>query len=133
MEINKTKELASKLSMNTFSKDTANILKLALISNDISIIHKKLKKIIDSSDNTDQIVNHENIEKLIDEHKLNKLISDKLRENLKDSKITKILIDFDEANDKIDVLEFTDDDLDDIPKYFFKKTIRAFLKWSLNV
>ena len=84
MEIDKTKKLASKLNVNTFLKDTGNILKLALISNDISIIHKKLKKIIDSSVNTDEISNNENIEKLIVEHKLNTLILDKLRENLKD-------------------------------------------------
>ena len=121
MEIDKTKKLASKLNMNTFLKDTCNILKLALISNDISIIHKKLKKIIDSSVNTDEISNNENIEKLIEEHKLNTLISDKLRENLKDSKTTKILIDFDVANDTIDVIEFKDDELDDLAKFLFKE------------
>ena len=121
MGIDKTKKLASKLNMNTFLKDTGNILKLALISNDISIIHKKLKKIIDSSVNTDEISNNENIEKLIEEHKLNTLILDKHRENLKDSKITKILIDFNVANDTIDVIEFTDDELDDLAKFLFKE------------
>ena len=121
MEIDKTKKLASKLNMNTFLKDTGNILKLALISNDISIIHKKLKKIIDSSVNTDEISNNENIEKLIEEHKLNTLIFDKHRENLKDSKIRKILIDFHVANDTIDVIEFTDDELDDLAKFLFKE------------
>ena len=109
--INSVKELASKLDLNTCSDHVETILKMALSLNKLNTINKKLKYIIDSSDNETQIEDNIYMPTLIQKHKFNMKKIDHLKSKLIDSKIKKIFIKIN--NDTLNITEIESDNEDE--------------------